>query len=183
MRRDYLVIGALLLGLAGCTLIELPAEQNVVIKPYHGKSMPMQLNQKVVLVGGCFDILHFGHLEFLKNAKAAGDYLVVALEPDESIINYKRRQPTHTQTERAEILAALRFVDCVILLPVLKGFVDYSQLVANLHPNLIAVTGDDPQLENKRKQAEAIGATVKIVVQRLNGLASSAILANIAHSL
>src|SRR6476620_9605469 len=42
-------------------------------------------DQKIVLVGGCFDVLHYGHVEFLKNAKSQGHILVVALEPDEKI--------------------------------------------------------------------------------------------------
>src|SRR6266403_2209747 len=54
-------------------------------------------DKKIVLVGGCFDIIHFGHIQFLQKAKEAGDYLIVALEPDERIINYKKRTPIHTQ--------------------------------------------------------------------------------------
>ena len=176
--KAFVICGAMtasMLLLSACSLGVLPIEQAAVIEKYNGKEIQKFTNQKIVLVGGCFDILHFGHLEFLKKAKVQGDYLIVALEPDESIINYKKRQPTHNQKERAEILAALRFVDFVILLPVLKGFGDYNQLVTNLHPHVIAVTADDPQLANKQNQASAVGACVKIVVPRLGDFSSTAI--------
>ena len=81
----------------------------------------------VVLVGGCFDILHIGHIRFLKAARKQGDSLVVALESDEFIRLQKRREPFHTQAERAEILAALRSVDTVILLPLLSTDEDYAR--------------------------------------------------------
>src|SRR5579864_7608887 len=89
-------------------------------------------NKKIVLVGGCFDIIHFGHIQFLEKAKQTGDYLIVALEPDERIIDYKQRKPTHTQQERAYNLLALRAVDYVILLPTLQGFDDYLKLVQSI---------------------------------------------------
>jgi FAD synthetase len=146
-----------------------------VILQYDGKVIQTPTNQNVVLVGGCFDILHFGHIEFLKKAKAAGDYLIVALEPDESIIKYKHRNPTHNQIQRAEILAELRCVDLVILLHSLKGYADYNQLVYNINPKIIAITSDDPQKENKKKQAHEVGATVKIVLPRLGNFSSSSI--------
>jgi FAD synthetase len=164
-----------LLFLNACSVSNSSYDHNVVIAKYNGNHLEVPANQKIVLAGGCFDVLHFGHIEFLKNAKAAGDYLIVALEPDESIINYKRRKPIHTQKERAEILASLRFVDCVVLLPVLKGFIDYKQLVINVCPTVIAVTADDPMLENKKKQASEVGAEVKIVTPRLSNFSSTTI--------
>lgn len=133
-------------------------------------------NQRIVLVGGCFDILHFGHIQFLQNAKDAGDYLVVALEPDESIIHHKKRLPIHNQKERAHNLLALRSVDQVILLPSLQGFDDYQLLVKNINPQIIAITHGDPQISNKQKQAEAIGAELLIVSQRIEPFSSSTII-------
>jgi FAD synthetase len=135
-------------------------------------------DKKIVLVGGCFDIIHFGHIQFLEKAKEAGDYLVVALEPDERIIDYKKRAPTHTQKERAYNLLALRFVDQVVMLPLLHGFDDYLALVKNMRPDIIAITNNDPQLSNKQKQADAIGAQLVVVGDIIGNFSSSAIYIN-----
>ena len=99
---------------------------------------------KVVLVGGCFDILHYGHIYFLKKAKNLGDTLIVALESDENTRKLKGpKRPIHTQKRRAEILKSLKFVDEVILLPPMKSDSDYEKLVRRVNPDIIAVTYDD----------------------------------------
>lgn len=140
------------------------------------KAILIPQNNKVVLVGGCFDILHFGHIQFLQKAKEAGDYLIVALEPDERIINYKKRIPTHTQQERAHNILALRSVDHVIMLPQLNGFDDYLTLVKTIKPDIIAITDNDPQQANKQKQADAINAQLVIVTNIIGSFSSSAII-------
>jgi FAD synthetase len=137
------------------------------------KNISIPKDKKIVLVGGCFDIIHFGHIQFLEKAKQAGDYLIVALEPDERIINHKHRTPTHTQTERAYNLLALRHVDHVILLPVLNGFQDYLELVQTIKPHVIAITSNDPQLPNKQKQADAAGAQLIMVTDLIGSFSSS----------
>src|SRR5437764_13976214 len=118
------------------------------------KSLFLPTNKKIVLVGGCFDIIHFGHVQFLEKAKQVGDHLIIVLEPDERIVQSKHRAPTHTQEERAYNLLALRYVDDVIMLPLLNGFHDYLELVRAIKPHVIAVTNNDPQLANKQKQAD-----------------------------
>lgn len=131
--------------------------------------------QRIVLVGGCFDILHFGHIQFLDKAKKSGDYLIVALEPDETIIKHKKRTPIHNQEERAHNLLALHSVDQAVLLPSLQGFDDYYMLVKNINPHIIAVTENDPQILNKQKQADAVGAQLIIVSERIEPFSSSRI--------
>lgn len=114
---------------------------------------------KKVLVGGCFDILHFGHISFLKEARKKGDYLVVLLESDEHLRKHKGpNRPIHTQEQRKEMLEALEFVDEVISLPVMKEDKDYFDLVQKINPNVLATTEGDPIGDKKRKQAELVGA-------------------------
>ncbi len=135
------------------------------------------LHQKpVVLVGGCFDLLHYGHLKFLQAAKKAGRTLVIALEPDEFIRKSKRREPVHTQVQRQEVLSNLSFVDHVIPLPYLSSYDDYFRLVDIVKPDIIATTEGDPQVSNKEKQAKAIGAKIKTVSSLIPGFSSSAII-------
>jgi cytidyltransferase-like protein len=136
-------------------------------------------DKKIVLVGGCFDIIHFGHIQFLEKAKQTGDYLIIALEPDERIVQSKHRTPTHTQKERAYNLLSLRYVDHVILLPLLNDFHDYLELVHAIKPHIIAITDNDPQLANKQKQADAIKAQLVIVTNLIEKFSSSAIYKNL----
>jgi rfaE bifunctional protein nucleotidyltransferase chain/domain len=71
--------------------------------------------QKVVFTNGCFDILHVGHVRYLRRAKNQGDVLVVGLNTDRSVKEIKgERRPVVPERERAEILAALEFVDYVV---------------------------------------------------------------------
>lgn len=143
---------------------------------------PASASRKV-LVGGCFDILHYGHVRFLELAKAQGDFLVVALESDEAILRGKKRHPIHTQEERAHILEALACVDEVCRLPLLSTYQDYLGVVEMVAPAVIATTSGDPQLENKRAQADAVGARLEVVIPLLEGFSSSRILALLGEEL
>ncbi len=132
--------------------------------------------EEAVLVGGCFDVLHYGHVRFLEEAKRQGDYLIIALESDTSITKWKKRTPIHDIAKRAHNLASLRVVDEIILLPPLQGYDDYLNLVKSIHPKVIAITDGDPQIDNKRKQAMDIGAKVVIVTTRIEPFSSSKII-------
>jgi FAD synthetase len=139
-----------------------------------GQSAGMQ--GPIVLVGGCFDVLHHGHIQFLEKAKAQSGFLVVALESDEMIVRHKKRSPLHTQEQRAFNIASLQCVDGVLLLPIMNGFDDYNGLVQDVRPSVIAITGNDPQRINKLRQAEGIGARLVSVVDRMNAFSSSQII-------
>ncbi len=71
---------------------------------------------KVVFTNGCFDLLHVGHVRCLKEAKEQGDLLIVGLNDDESTRHIKGAgRPLMLQEDRAEILAALEFIDYVVI--------------------------------------------------------------------
>ncbi len=69
---------------------------------------------KRVITYGTFDLLHYGHINLLKRAKALGDYLVVAISTDEFNKNMKNKICVQTYEERKTILESLRYVDLVI---------------------------------------------------------------------
>jgi rfaE bifunctional protein nucleotidyltransferase chain/domain len=70
----------------------------------------------VVFGNGCFDLLHVGHIRYLKGAKELGHILVVGLNDDASVAGLGKRKETVTPAmERAEIMAAIEYVDYVIL--------------------------------------------------------------------
>ena len=72
--------------------------------------------KKIVFTNGCFDILHLGHITYLKAAKKLGDILVVGLNSDKSISRIKGNlRPINSQEDRYSILSALEFVDFVII--------------------------------------------------------------------
>lgn len=118
----------------------------------------------IVLVGGCFDILHIGHIIFLEEAKKQGNKLIVLLESDASIRRTKGpNRPINTQHDRAKLLASLEIVDTVVLLDDAMENRDYDRLVFMIKPAIIATTTGDAFRFHKERQAEKIGAVVKDV--------------------
>lgn len=125
-------------------------------------------SNRIVLVGGCFDLLHFGHISFLKNAKALGDHLVVALESDENVSRMKGpSRPIHSQLQRKKMLEALSFVDEVIMLAPMKKDKEYALLVANVHPQIIAITKGDKAEDKKRVHAKSVNAKI-VVIEKIH---------------
>ncbi len=120
--------------------------------------------QSIVLVGGCFDILHIGHIRFLKEAKRHGDILFILLEHDGKVTNLKgRNRPFFNQSERAEMLSALTSTDLVLLLPYMKSDTEYFNLVNQIKPEIIAVTENDPLSEKKKNQSRETGSKLIII--------------------
>ncbi len=119
------------------------------------------MKKRVVLVGGCFDLLHFGHIAFLKQAKDHGDFLMILLESDEKVKKLKGdSRPIHNQNQRKEMLLSLSFVDEVIIMPSITKDQDYVELIQRIKPDFIAITQGDPMVEKKRQQASRFGATL-----------------------
>jgi len=72
--------------------------------------------KRIVFTNGCFDIIHLGHIRYLREAKSKGDILIVGLNSDESVRKIKgENRPIMGQEERAEILASLEMVDFVVI--------------------------------------------------------------------
>jgi rfaE bifunctional protein nucleotidyltransferase chain/domain len=73
-------------------------------------------NKKIVFTNGVFDILHFGHIDYLTKAKKFGDILIIGLNTDLSVKKFKGKdRPIQNQKDRARILDALKPVDYVVL--------------------------------------------------------------------
>jgi D-beta-D-heptose 7-phosphate kinase/D-beta-D-heptose 1-phosphate adenosyltransferase len=85
------------------------------VRSLEQKVRQLQLSgKKVVFTNGCFDILHPGHVDFLRRARALGDALVVAINSDDSVRRVKGSgRPIFNEVERAELLAACEMVDAV----------------------------------------------------------------------
>lgn len=119
---------------------------------------------KTVLVGGCFDLLHKGHIIFLKKSKEAGDILKVLLESDEKIKKRKGEgRPVQTQSIRAKALKKLGFIDEVISLPFMEKSSEYDEIVKHIQPDVIAVTEGYPEVAYHERSAKLVGASLKVV--------------------
>jgi len=71
---------------------------------------------KIVFTNGCFDLLHLGHIQYLREAKKLGDVLIVGLNSDASVKKLKgNNRPIHNELSRSTMLAALEMVDQVIV--------------------------------------------------------------------
>lgn len=131
-------------------------------------------HKRMVLVGGCFDILHIGHVLFLEKAKEKGDILFVWVEHDQVIKQRKGdTRPIHTQKDRAKVLAALACVNYVIMIPPLTTNQEYDTLVMKLKPAIIAATKGDPERIHKKRSAKLVGAEVVYVTRKLSNTSTS----------
>ena len=116
------------------------------------------------MVGGCFDVVHLGHIKFLQEAKRYANVLVVLLESDEKVRKLKgKNRPLVKAEERAKVLSSLVPVDYVVILPMTKSDSDYEKLVLQIHPSVIAVTEHDLLIVKKRSHATLVGAKLVII--------------------
>lgn len=95
--------------------------------------------KKIAFTNGCFDILHVGHVRYLREAKKTADVLVLALNSDSSVRSIKgEKRPLVVEEERAEILAALEFIDFVTIFEELTPL----ELITYLKPDVLIKGGD-----------------------------------------
>ena len=118
--------------------------------------------KSIVLAGGCFDIIYFGHIKFIQKSKKIGDVLILLLESDERVKLLKGvNRPYFQQKERAQVLAAINNVDYIVLLPPIQEDKNYEKLVKIIRPDIISVTGNDRNLKMKENQARLVKAKIR----------------------
>ncbi len=99
---------------------------------------------EVVFTNGCFDILHLGHVDYLEKARSLGDKLVLGLNSDASVKRLKgESRPVNPEQARTRILAALQFIDLVVLF----GEDTPLELISYLKPDIL-VKGKDYEISN-----------------------------------
>jgi D-beta-D-heptose 7-phosphate kinase/D-beta-D-heptose 1-phosphate adenosyltransferase len=114
--------------------------------------------KRLVFTNGVFDLLHVGHVRYLAQARELGDALVVAINSDRAVRELKGPdRPVFDQDERAEILAALRHVDYVLIFDEISP----RTLIGKLLPDVL-VKGGDYQIDeiHGREEVEAAGGKV-----------------------
>jgi len=102
------------------------------------------LGKRIVFTNGCFDLLHLGHVDYLEKARHLGDVLIVGVNTDASVSRYKGpERPLQDENARTRILAALQFVDLVVLFDEDTPL----KLISALLPDIL-VKGSDYLAEN-----------------------------------
>ncbi len=119
--------------------------------------------KRLVATNGCFDLLHAGHVRYLQAARALGDFLAIGLNGDNSVRELKGSgRPVTTESDRAELLAALQCVDLVTIFPQRRA----TQFIAAVQP-AIYVKGGDYRSETLDEEEHAvlkeIGAEIHLI--------------------
>jgi rfaE bifunctional protein nucleotidyltransferase chain/domain len=121
--------------------------------------------KKVVFTNGCFDILHLGHVDYLAKASDLGDYFVVGVNSDASVklLDKGANRPLQDQDSRAMVIAALSFVDAVILFD--EG--TPKELLESIRPDVLVKGADyDAQEKDPKGKKFIVGSDL---VRSYNG--------------
>ena len=130
-------------------------------------------NKIIVFTNGVFDILHAGHVDYLSKARDLGDFLIVALNTDESVSKLKGpTRPVNSLTDRMAVISALRCVDCVV------AFSEDTpeRVISEIKPD-IHVKGGDYSVESlpESKIVQSYGGKV-VILPLLPGRSSTRII-------
>ncbi|WP_131536783.1 D-glycero-beta-D-manno-heptose 1-phosphate adenylyltransferase [Pedobacter nototheniae] len=135
-------------------------------------------NQKIVFTNGCFDLLHPGHVAYLNEAASLGDKLIIGLNTDASVRKIKgETRPVNNEFSRAQLLAAMFFVDAVILFDEDTPL----KLINTIEPDVL-VKGGDYKIETIVGATETLKKGGKVeVLSFLPGYSSTAIIEKIKN--
>lgn len=134
-------------------------------------------NKKIIWTNGCFDLLHYGHVKYLQEAKQQGDILIVGINSDESIKKLKGPdRPVNKEADRAEVLAGLESVDYVVVFYEL----DSIRCLELLKPEVYVKGGDYKTLDEinqtERRVVEGYGGGIYLTGQFANGISTTKII-------
>ncbi len=111
-----------------------------------------------IFVSGCYDILHAGHLQFFREARALGDHLTVSFASAEVLWLHKQRRSSLPDDHKQALIAALTMVDQVVVGDSAEEGLDFREHFLQLRPDILAVTEDDKYGPLKRALCAQVGA-------------------------
>ncbi len=111
-----------------------------------------------VFVSGCYDILHAGHVQFFREARALGDHLTVCFASNDVLWHHKQRRSSLPDEHKRALIAALEVVDEVVVGNGKEEGVDFKEHFLQLRPDVLAVTEDDKYGPLKRALCAEVGA-------------------------
>lgn len=110
-------------------------------------------SKHIVATNGCFDILHPGHIRYLRAARALGDCLIVGLNSDASVQSLKGpNRPINPEADRAEVLAALEMVDAVTIFPEMRA----THFLKEVSPDIYVKGGDYKESDLDQDEVAAV---------------------------
>lgn len=113
---------------------------------------------KKIMVSGCYDILHGGHVEFFQQAKALGDYLIVSFASDDVLLQVKGRKSSIPQEHKKRLIESLQMVDRVVIgTSVENEGLDFIDSFVQERPDAIVATEDDRYAEKKKALCASAG--------------------------
>ena len=120
-----------------------------------------EAGKRIVLTNGCFDILHPGHLGYLRESRGLGDVLVVGVNTDDAALRLKGPgRPLMAAEDRAEMLAALEPVDLVVLFGELRA----DELIRRVQPDVYVKGGEfSPESLPEAETAAELGIEVRMI--------------------
>ncbi|WP_269524156.1 adenylyltransferase/cytidyltransferase family protein [Coraliomargarita parva] len=118
---------------------------------------------KKIFVSGCYDILHAGHIQFFKEAKALGDHLTVCFASDQVLWEHKNRRTSLPQDHKLALISNLEVVDQVVIGGSQELGLDFKDHFLKIKPHVLAVTEDDQYGPKKRELCDAVGAEYVIL--------------------
>jgi cytidyltransferase-like protein len=111
-----------------------------------------------VFVSGCYDIVHAGHVQFFREARALGDHLTVCFASTEVLWRHKQRRSSLPDDHKRAVIAALDMVDEVVIGEGMEDGLDFKDHFLQLKPSILAVTADDKYGQLKRDLCAQVGA-------------------------
>lgn len=136
-------------------------------------------DKKIIFTNGCFDLLHLGHIRYLREAKKLGGILVIGLNSDESVGSLKGpNRPLVKEEVRAEILGALEAVDYIVIFNELTP----KNLIDKIIPDVLVKGGDWKKKEVVgRDTVEAHGGEV-VIIPEVKGYSTSVLIKKIQRT-
>lgn len=119
-----------------------------------------------VFVSGCYDILHAGHIQFFRDARALGDHLTVCFASADVLWRLKQRRSSLPDEHKRAVLSALEMVDEVVVGTGPDEGLDFKDHFLRLRPHILAATEDDRFSDAKRRLCAAAGARYAVVHKR-----------------
>ena len=130
--------------------------------------------QKIVLGGGAFDILHQGHIDYLRDLRRLGDIIVIAIKSDAEIKSYKETgRPIQNEDVRAAIMDAIKYVDYVLIAPEPSGNDEPPRLsvARQLKPDMLVSVND--KWKAYESELAALGTQLHIMpIEKVNSTTS-----------